>query len=67
VRSNGRLTYRRKCRRLLLIRVHGTGKWSINLKRKMPPGSYRMTASGLDKKNNREHQRGGNTINFKVK
>jgi hypothetical protein len=67
VRANGRLTHRRKCRRLLLVRTHGTGKWSINLGRRMPSGRYRMTASGLDSKGNREHQRSGNTINFRIK
>ena len=67
VRSNGRLTHRRRCRRLLLIKTRGTRSWSINLKHKLPRGRYRITASGLDKKGNRERQRRGNTISFRVK
>jgi hypothetical protein len=67
VRPRGGLTHRRDCRRLVLIKARGTRKWSINLKRKLPRGRYRITASGLDKKGNRERQRRGNTANRRVR
>ena len=67
VTSRGKLTHRRKCRRLLLIKTHGTRSWSIDLKHRLPRGRYRITASGLDKKGNRERQRRGNTINFRIR
>ena len=67
MKSGGRLTHRRKCRRLWLMRTHGTSRWSLTLKHKLPRGRYRVTASGLDKKGNREHQHHGNTINLRVR
>ena len=67
VRSNGRLTHRRKCRRLLLVKAHGTRSWSINLRHKLRAGRYRITVSGLDKKGNRELRRSGNTRNRRLR
>jgi hypothetical protein len=67
VKSGGRLTHRRKCRRLWLVRTHGTSRWSLTLKHKLPRGRYRITASGIDKKGNREHQHRSNTVNLRVR
>jgi hypothetical protein len=67
VGSRGRLSHRRKCSRLGLIHARGKLKWSLNLKHKMPAGRYRITASGLDRKGNRERQRRGNTVTVRVK
>jgi hypothetical protein len=65
--SGGRLSHRRKCSRLGLIHAHGTRKWRLNLNHQMPPGRYRIVASGLDKKGNREPRRSANTITVRIK
>jgi hypothetical protein len=67
VSSRGRLSHRRKCSRLGLIHARGTRTWSLNLKHKMPRGRYRITASGLDKKGNRELRRSANTVTVRIR
>ena len=65
--ARGKLTHRRKCRKLVRIKARGTRKWSLSLKHHMPRGRYRITVSGLDKKGNSERQRSGNTASVRVR
>jgi hypothetical protein len=67
VRSGGGLTHRRRCARLVLIHARGARSWGLSLKHKMPSGRYRITASGLDKKGNRELRRSANTVTVRIR
>ena len=47
--------------------MRGTRSWHLTLKHKLPPGRYRITVSGQDKKGNRELRRSGNTRNRRLR
>jgi hypothetical protein len=49
------------------MRAHGTRQWSFRLHAALPRGRYRIAASALDLKGNREGARRANTVNFTVR
>jgi hypothetical protein len=59
----GRLTAFRYCRRPVLLRASGTGKWSITLRpRLLPKGHYRVVVRGIDAAKNKEQPKKGRNI-----
>jgi hypothetical protein len=67
VRGGGGLTHRRKCQSRVVLTAHGTGRWSISWKHKLPSGRYRVGVRGVDKNGNTELRTRTNTIYFKLK
>jgi hypothetical protein len=67
LKKNGKLTARRSCRKPVRIRTRGLKRWSISVKGRISPGSYRLIVSGVDKKGHREGRRRANTIRFRVR
>jgi hypothetical protein len=69
VTSKGTLTRFRSCRKPVLLRAHGTKKWSITLKpRTLPRGSYRVVVRAIDAAKNKERPtKGRNIAAFKLR
>ncbi|MEA2410473.1 MAG: hypothetical protein QOC77_1034 [Thermoleophilaceae bacterium] len=65
----GSLTGFRSCRKPVLLRAHGTKKWSITLNPKtLPRGSYRVVVRGVDHAKNKERPtKGRNIAAFKLR
>jgi hypothetical protein len=67
--SKGTLARFRSCRKPVLLRAHGTKKWSITLKPKtLPHGSYRVVVRAIDRAKNKERPtKGRNIAAFKLR
>ncbi len=63
----GKLTARRRCRRPVLIRTHGTKRWSLRVSGRLHAGRYRLVARGVDRKGNKERPRRRNSMHFRVR
>jgi hypothetical protein len=62
------LTGFRNCRRPVLLRAHGTTKWSITLRPKgLPRGNYRVVVRAVDASKNKERPGGPNIARFRVR
>jgi hypothetical protein len=51
---NGRLTRYRSCHRPVLLRAHGTSRWTFFERVALPPGKYEAVVRGVDAAGNRE-------------
>jgi hypothetical protein len=67
LRKNGTRTRRRSCGKPLRFRASGLKRWSIGVKGKIRPGSYRLIVSGVDRMGHRERARRANTMRFRVR
>ena len=68
--THGRLTRGRRCRRPVLLRVHGTRSWHATLRVRrhgLPAGRYRLVVRATDRKRNKERPRRGNSMHFRVR
>jgi hypothetical protein len=66
--TKGTLTGFRSCRKPVLLRAHGTKKWSITLNPKtLPRGSYRVVVRAVDSAKNKERPKGRNIEAFKLR
>jgi hypothetical protein len=65
--KRGTLTGPRRCRRPVLLRTHGTRRWSLRVSGKLRKGSYRLVARGVDSSGNKERPRPGNSMHFRVR
>jgi hypothetical protein len=66
--SKRKLTKFRNCRKPVLLRAHGTKKWSITLKpRGLPRGNYRVVVRAIDAAKNKERPRGASIAHFKLR
>jgi hypothetical protein len=66
--AGGRLERIRNCRRPTLLPARGTGHWSFALKAKLPRGTYRAVARGVDASSNKERPTGRrNQVRFTVR
>jgi hypothetical protein len=54
VKRDGTLTGWRSCRKPVLLRAHGTSRWSFRKTYRLPPGVYRAVARATDLAGNRE-------------
>jgi hypothetical protein len=66
--AKGSLTSFRNCRKPVLLRAHGTSKWSITLKANgLPRGNYRVVVRAIDAAKNKERPKGANISRFRVR
>jgi hypothetical protein len=67
--KGGKLTGYKNCRRPVLLRARGTGRWSIALTPKMlPRGHYRVVVRGIDASKNKEKPtKGRNIRSFRIR
>jgi hypothetical protein len=54
VSKHGRLTRRRRCRKAIFLRAHGTNRWTFKIKVHVPPGNYRAVVRAIDTFGNKE-------------
>ncbi len=67
VTRKGRFTKARSCRRPVLLKAHGTRTWTLKLKRRLPPGTYRVVARAVDAGGNRERPGHRNKLKFRLR
>jgi BNR repeat-like domain len=66
--SQRTLTQFGNCRKPVLLRAHGTSKWSITLKPKgLPRGNYRVVVRAIDAAKNKERPRAASISHFKLR
>jgi hypothetical protein len=66
--SKRRLAKFGNCRKPVLLRAHGTRKWSITLRPKtLPRGNYRVVVRAIDAAKNKERPRGASIAHFRLR
>jgi hypothetical protein len=67
VNAEGKLEKKRNCRRPTLHLARGTTHWRFKIRAKLPPGTYRAVARGIDPSGNRERPARRNHQEFTIR